>query len=112
MPVGGTVPGRIGVPETGAPGAPGVPGIPGPGGGTDKGWIRMFISNKLKHRRSATYKVLGESAGHSHSQGADQGNQKHYEVLYDSLAHYGPATHLTSSCTLSAYIAVPKRLGT
>ncbi len=37
MPVSGTVPRRIGIPETGAPGAPGVPGILGPGGGTDKG---------------------------------------------------------------------------
>ncbi len=64
----------------------------------------MFISDILIHRHSATYKVLRESP-------ADQGNQKHYNILHDGLTHCGPATHSTSSCISSAHVAVPKRLG-
>ncbi len=71
----------------------------------------MFISDILKHRHSATYKVLRKSPGDSCSYKADQGNQKHYKVLHDGPPHYGPATYSTSLYISSACIIVPKRLG-
>lgn len=111
MLLAGTVPGRIGIPAPGGPGGSG--GIkpprssPGPSR-TEKWGIGMTISDVLECRWCGTYKVLGSDD--SSRCEADQGEQKHHEVLLDGLPHRGPATHSTSSYTSSVRVAIPKRL--
>lgn len=115
------LPGRTGISK--APGGPGGPrasgplgtikppgSSPGPGSKTEDGWIRMSINDMKEHRWCATYKFLGSGRAYSSRRETDQCDQTQHEVLFDGVPHHGPATHSTNSYTLSARVAVPKRI--